>query len=83
MKIVTDSGADLIFSPEIQKTLQLDTVPLVVTLDDNSYREGLDIQNDAFYDLLVNSGNMPTTSTPDVSCVWKFPPSTRETHIYN
>lgn len=64
MKIVTDSGADLIFSPERRKAIEAEIVPLTVTLDGKSYREGIDIQTKDFYDLLEASSSMPTTSQP-------------------
>ena len=53
MKIVTDSGADLIFSPERRKEIDVEIVPLAVTLDDKSYKEGIDIKTEDFYDLLA------------------------------
>lgn len=64
MQIVTDSGTDVNLTPEEKKALNVHTVPLVVTLDGNSYREGLDIQPADFYDLLDASNQMPTTSQP-------------------
>ena len=64
MKIVTDSGADLIFSPERRKEIEVDIVPLTVRLDGKSYQEGVDIEFEAFYDLLENASGLPTTSTP-------------------
>jgi DegV family protein with EDD domain len=64
MNIVTDSGVDLLFPPERLAGLDIHVVPLVVTLDGQSYREGVDIQPEEFYRLLVASDNMPTTSQP-------------------
>jgi DegV family protein with EDD domain len=64
MQIVTDSGTDTALTPEEIKDLKVHIVPLVVTLDDISYREGLDIEPAAFYDLLDASENMPVTSQP-------------------
>jgi DegV family protein with EDD domain len=64
MQIVTDSGTDLGLSPEEMAELNIHIVPLVVTLDGKSYREGLDIEPGDFYDLLDASGNMPVTSQP-------------------
>ena len=66
MNIVTDSGVDLNLSPGQKADLKVHVVPLVVTLDGRSYREGVDIQSDEFYDLLAASENMPTTSQPSV-----------------
>ena len=64
MQIVTDSGADYRMALEDEEDLDVHVVPLVVTLDGVSYREGLDIEPGAFYDLLEASGNLPTTSQP-------------------
>jgi DegV family protein with EDD domain len=64
MQIVTDSGTDIGLTPEEMKALNIHVVPLVVTLDGKSYREGLDIEPEAFYELLEASDNMPVTSQP-------------------
>jgi DegV family protein with EDD domain len=64
MKIVTDSGTDVMLSPEEKDALNITVVPLNVTLDGKTYREGIDIEPGDFYDLLDNSENMPTTSQP-------------------
>ena len=66
MNIVTDSGVDLNLTPEQRDDLHVHVVPLVVTLDGRSYREGVDIQPDEFYDLLAASNSLPTTSQPSV-----------------
>ena len=64
MQIVTDSGADINLTPEEQAEFNVHVVPLVVTLDGISYREGVDIEPADFYPLLEASDNMPTTSQP-------------------
>jgi DegV family protein with EDD domain len=64
MKIVTDSGTDTVLSPEEMEALNITVVPLNVTLDGKTYREGIDIEPGEFYDLLDASENMPTTSQP-------------------
>jgi DegV family protein with EDD domain len=64
MQIVTDSGTDLKLTPEKQRELNVHTVPLVVTLDGKSYREGIDIQPDEFYRLLAATESLPVTSQP-------------------
>jgi DegV family protein with EDD domain len=66
MNIVTDSGIDLLFPPERLAELDIYVVPLVVTLDGQSYREDVDIQSDEFYRLLAASDSLPTTSQPSV-----------------
>lgn len=64
MQIVTDSGTDLDLSREQLNELRIHVVPLVVTLDGKSYREGLDIGPDHFYTLLAETDSLPTTSQP-------------------
>ena len=64
MQIVTDSGTDLNFSAKEAAELNIHTVPLNVTLDGKTYREGIDIEPKDFYDLLEKSGNLPITSQP-------------------
>lgn len=66
MQIVTDSGADVILSAEQMATLEFHVVPLTVTLEGRSYREGIDIQPEDFYPLLTQSDQLPTTSQPAV-----------------
>ncbi|MGI2336514.1 MAG: DegV family protein [Dehalogenimonas sp.] len=66
MKIVTDSGTDLSLSAEQIAELDISIVPLVVTLEGKSYREGLDITPAEFYPLLEASKKLPTTSQPSV-----------------
>ncbi len=64
MQIVTDSGTDVGLSPERASELGIHEVPLVVTLDGKSYREHVDIESDALYDLLSATDSLPTTSQP-------------------
>jgi DegV family protein with EDD domain len=64
MQIVTDSGTDLRLSPEEMGGLKVHVLPLIVTLEGRSYREGVDIQADEFYRLLAATDSMPVTSLP-------------------
>ena len=64
MQIVTDSGTDLSLTSEQMSELNIHVVPLTVTLDGTSYREGLDIEPQAFYRLLAASDSLPVTSQP-------------------
>ncbi|MCJ7717939.1 MAG: DegV family protein [Anaerolineales bacterium] len=64
MQIVTDSGTDVGLTPEQAAELNIHIVPLVVTLDGKSYREGVDIKSEDFYTLLADSENLPITSQP-------------------
>lgn len=66
MKIVTDSGTDLCLSPERLAELDISVVPLAVTLEGVTYREGVDITPDEFYQLLEKTQRFPSTSQPSV-----------------
>ena len=64
MQIVTDSGTDLTLSPEETEKLKVHVIPLVVTLEGTTYREGIDIQPEGFYRLLAETDKLPVTSQP-------------------
>lgn len=64
MQIVTDSGTDACLLNETLTDLNIHVVPLVVSLDGKSYREGIDISSDNFYKLLYETNSLPTTSQP-------------------
>ena len=64
MHIVTDSGTDLCLSPNELADLGIHVVPLRVTLNGESYREGVDISTDEFYKLLTATDSLPVTSQP-------------------
>lgn len=64
MQIVTDSGTDTPFTPVEMRDFNVHVVPLTVTLGGKSYREGIDIKPDEFYDLLDTAEGMPVTSQP-------------------
>jgi DegV family protein with EDD domain len=66
MKIITDSGTDVKLSTDELERLNIQIVPLIVTLNDQSYREGIDIDPERFYALLVETDTMPTTSQPAI-----------------
>jgi len=64
MEIVTDSGVDLSLDPSQQAALGIHVVPLVVSLEGKSYREGVDLTAPEFYPRLIASAELPTTSQP-------------------
>jgi len=64
MQIVTDSGTDLCLPPGQVAELNIHVVPLIVTLEGKSYREGVDIQPGEFYGLLAATDSLPITSQP-------------------
>lgn len=66
MQIVIDSGVDIILPEADMQKLNYHVVPLVVSLDGNSYRENVDIEKDRFFELLEGSDQLPVTSQPSV-----------------
>ena len=66
MKTVTDSGVDLSLPPEQVAELDINVVPLTVTLERKTYREGVDIKPEEFYRLLEKAQSFPNTSQPSV-----------------
>jgi DegV family protein with EDD domain len=64
MQIVTDTGTDMSLTLAERAALNVHVVPLIVTLGDRTYREGIDIAPDAFYRELESTELLPTTSQP-------------------
>jgi DegV family protein with EDD domain len=62
--IVTDSTADL--TPELIEEFGVTIVPLQVIFGNEAYREGVNITTEEFYERLVKSRPLPTTSAPAV-----------------
>lgn len=60
--VVTDSTAYL--SEEEVKANNIFVVPIPLIIDGQSYREGVDITNDEFYQQLATSTSFPSTSQP-------------------
>ena len=60
--IVTDSTADL--PSQLTKSRSITVVPLTVSVDGQSYLDGVDIQPDGFYARLATQGAMASTSQP-------------------
>ena len=62
-RIIVDSTADLV--PEIKA--RVSTVPLTVHFGQEEYIDGVTIDNKTFYEKLIESDMLPTTSqaTPD------------------
>lgn len=63
-QIVTDSGTDVCLTPDQMVKFNVHEVPLSVTLEGTTYREGVDIEPEEFYRLLAASDELPTTSQP-------------------
>jgi len=60
VKIIVDSTADL--TPEVAR--QVKTVPLTIHFREKQYVSGVDIDSKKFYEMLVESDVLPTTSQP-------------------
>jgi DegV family protein with EDD domain len=64
VKIVTDSVADI--PAQIVQELGITVIPVLVRFGEETYRDGIDMTTDQFYEKLVKSEVMPTTSVPSL-----------------
>lgn len=64
IKIVTDSTADL--PKDLAEELGISVIPLNVHFGTELYKDSVDILPDEFYERLVTSARLPTTSQPSV-----------------
>ncbi|WP_442603908.1 DegV family protein [Paenibacillus sp. KN14-4R] len=62
IRIVTDSTADI--PEEIRKELGIECIPLKILFGEDTYLDGVTMTQDTFYDRLVTSSIIPTTSQP-------------------
>ena len=60
VRIITDSAAD--FEPEELQRLQIDCIPLTVTIGDAEYQENVSLSKELFYKLLASTGAFPKTA---------------------
>lgn len=60
IRFIVDSGSDIL--PEEAKQLGVTVLPLMVRFEDEEYRDGVDLTHRAFYEKLVESDKLPTTS---------------------
>jgi DegV family protein with EDD domain len=65
VKIVTDSTADL--PAELARRWDITVIPATVQFGQESYRDGVDLKADEFFDKLKASAELPTTSQPSVN----------------
>jgi DegV family protein with EDD domain len=63
--IVTDSTADL--APALQAQFGLGLVPLIVSWDGQTFRDGLDLTTAEFYQRLRISKSLPRTGAPSIA----------------
>lgn len=65
IRIVTDSSADL--PPQLAQGAKVAVIPCNIIFDDVSYKDGVDISSDAFYQRLVSSSRLPSTAQPSAA----------------
>jgi DegV family protein with EDD domain len=63
IQVITDSTSDI--PPETAKKLGIRVVPIYVRFGDKVYRDGVDLDNDSFYQTLEASPMHPATSQPN------------------
>ena len=62
VKVVTDSVSDI--PAGVVEELGITVIPVLVRFGEEIYRDGIDLTTDQFYDRLVHSKFLPTTSVP-------------------
>jgi DegV family protein with EDD domain len=62
IKIVTDSSADI--PPQLLKELDISVVPLYIRFGDETYKTGVEISNEQFYNRLISGDVFPNTIQP-------------------
>lgn len=60
VRIVTDSGSDI--PEDIARELNITVVPLYVQFGTRTYRDGVDISSDRFFEMIDSGSDAPTTS---------------------
>ncbi len=63
--VVTDSACDL--PPPLLAEFDIQVVPLILMMEGESWRDRVDIQPPAFYELLEKASSFPTTSQPSAA----------------
>lgn len=62
IRILVDSSSD--YTNQELKELNMELVPITITIGGKSYRDGIDITKDELYNMLLESGEFPMTSQP-------------------
>lgn len=62
IRILVDSSSD--YCLEEAKENNLEFIPITVTIKEQSYQDGIDLDRNRFYELLSESGEFPKTSQP-------------------
>ncbi len=68
--ITSDSTTDL--NPELIERYNVGILPLLVTLGDNTYTDGVDIDADFIYDYHAKTGELPKTSAINIPAAADF-----------
>jgi DegV family protein with EDD domain len=63
-RILTDSTSDL--GADIRGEFGLGVIPLNVTIAGNSYKDGIDLDQERLFELVGQTGELPKTSAPSV-----------------
>lgn len=64
VRVVTDSVADI--PADVIARLNISIIPVLVRFGEETFRDGIDITNDQFYERLSSSKIMPTTAVPSL-----------------
>ena len=64
VKVVTDSTSDL--PPDLAADLGITVVPVYVHFGTETFKDGVEITADEFYERLVSESRLPTTSAPSI-----------------
>ena len=62
VKLIVDAGCDL--NMEQAESLDVTLIPMTIRLGQDEFRSGVDITNEEFYQKLIQSKELPTTSQP-------------------
>lgn len=62
IRILVDSSAD--YAADELDGLNMELVPITITMGDKSFRDGIDITKNEFYEMLISSDAFPMTSQP-------------------
>lgn len=62
IQIITDSGSDL--PKELIEEYNIKVVPLNVTFGSKTYKSGIDIDNETFYNKMKNTEELPKSASP-------------------
>ncbi len=70
LKIVTDSSADM--PPGWAEKYRINILPINIQFGDRTYRQGIDLTNDQFYELVEQTQKIPKTSLPTPAQIIEF-----------